>query len=84
VRGSAWLAVSSTSHNRTPASKAAPAHDGADWPPRPVVRVGFRNGRYVYLTDLVEADDTWLQGVNVKGRSVLVRRDLVRQTVPAR
>jgi hypothetical protein len=46
--------------------------------------VGFRNGRYVYLTDLVEADDTWLQGVNVKGRSVLVRRDLVRQTVPAR
>jgi hypothetical protein len=48
-----------------------------------VVRVDFRNGRYVYLTALVEDDDTWLRSVNAQGRSVLVRRDLVRQTVPA-
>ena len=36
------------------------------------------NGRYVYLSDVTEVDDRWLRGVNYRGRSVLVRRDLVR------
>jgi hypothetical protein len=45
-----------------------------------VVRVEFSNGRYVYLHDLVE-DEMW--SVNARGQSILVRRELVRQTVPA-
>jgi hypothetical protein len=39
-----------------------------------VVRVDFTNGRYLYLADLIESDERWLDGVNAKGRSVLVRR----------
>jgi hypothetical protein len=48
-----------------------------------VKRVDFLNGRYVYLSDLVDDDDTWLRGINASGRPILVRRDLVRRTVPA-
>jgi hypothetical protein len=48
-----------------------------------MVRVDFTNGRYVYVSDLVEDDDRWLRGINSRGRSILLRRDLVRQIVPA-
>jgi hypothetical protein len=41
------------------------------------------NGRYVYLSDVGEVDDWWLCGWNLRGRSILVRRDLVRATAPA-
>jgi hypothetical protein len=40
--------------------------------------VDFLNGRYVYLSDVTEVDDRWLRGTNYRGRSILVRRDLVR------
>jgi hypothetical protein len=46
-------------------------------------RVDFLNGRYVYLSDVTELDDRWLRGLNLRGRSILVRRDLVRATAPA-
>ena len=46
-------------------------------------RVDFLNGRYVYLSDVREVDDRWLLGLNLRGRAILVRRDLVRVTAPA-
>jgi hypothetical protein len=48
-----------------------------------VWRMDCLNGRYVYLSDVTEVDDRWLRGTNNRGRSVLVRRDLVRATAPA-
>jgi hypothetical protein len=48
-----------------------------------VVRLDFLNGRYVYLSDVRDLDDQWMSGTNSRGRSILVRRDLVRATVPA-
>jgi hypothetical protein len=36
----------------------------------------------VYLSDVAEIDDQWLRGLNLRGRSILVRRDLVRVTAP--
>jgi hypothetical protein len=50
---------------------------------RVVVRLDFANGRYVYLSGMRDVDDVWMSGTNSRGRSVLVRRDLVRATVPA-
>ena len=46
-------------------------------------RVDFYNGRYGYVRDVTELDDRWLRGLNLRGRSILVRRDLVRATAPA-
>jgi hypothetical protein len=46
-------------------------------------RVDFYNGRYVYVRDVTELDDRWLRGLNLRGRLILVRRDLVRATAPA-
>jgi hypothetical protein len=48
-----------------------------------VWRVDYLNGRYVYLSDMAEVDDRWLRGTNYRGRSVLVRRDLVGAAAPA-
>jgi hypothetical protein len=48
-----------------------------------VWRVDFLNRRHVYLTDVAEVDDRWLRGLNLRGRVILVRRDLVRGTAPA-
>ena len=45
-----------------------------------MLRADFLNGRYVYLSDVSEEDDRWLRGINNRGRSILVRRDLVRAT----
>jgi hypothetical protein len=46
-------------------------------------RVDFLNGRYVYLRDVTEVNDRWLQRLNLRGRSILVRCDRVRATAPA-
>jgi len=46
-------------------------------------RLDFYNGRCVHLSDVVEIDDRWLRGMDSRGRSVLVRRHLVRATAPA-
>jgi hypothetical protein len=48
-----------------------------------VLRLDFANGRYVYLSDVRDVDDVWMSGTNSRGRPILVRRDLVRGTVPA-
>ena len=46
-------------------------------------RVDFLNGRYVYLSDVTDVDDRWLRGLNLRGRSILVRREVVRATAQA-
>jgi hypothetical protein len=48
-----------------------------------MVRLNFVNGRYVYLSNVRDVDDQSMSGTNGRGRSILVRRDLVRATVPA-
>jgi hypothetical protein len=48
-----------------------------------MVRLDFSNGRYLYLSDVRDVNDVWMSGTNSRGRSILVRRDLVRATVPA-
>jgi hypothetical protein len=45
-----------------------------------VVRLDFLNGRYLYLSNVRDVDEQWMSGTNSRGRSVLVRRDLVRAT----
>jgi hypothetical protein len=43
--------------------------------------VVFTNGRTLYVSDLVDDDEQWMRGVNVRGRPVLVKPDRVRSTV---
>jgi hypothetical protein len=47
-----------------------------------MARVDFKNGRHVYVSAIEDGDEAWLQGVNARGRKVLLRRELVRRVVP--
>jgi hypothetical protein len=48
-----------------------------------MLQLNFVNGRYAYLSDVRDVDDVRMSGTNSRGRSILVRHDLVRATVPA-
>jgi hypothetical protein len=37
----------------------------------------------MYRSDKRDVDNEWISGTNSRGHSILVRRDLVRATVPA-
>jgi hypothetical protein len=47
-----------------------------------VVRVDLVNGRRLWLLDVVDDNDWWLRGTNSRGRSVLLKRDRVKQVAP--
>jgi hypothetical protein len=47
-----------------------------------VVRVDLVNGRRLWLLEVVDDDERWLRGTNSRGRSVLLRRDRVKQLAP--
>jgi hypothetical protein len=44
---------------------------------------GARDRGHAGYPDLIEEDDRRMRGVNCRGRSILVRRNLVRATVTA-